>query len=562
MFHLAGGARRVRLSNNNKSSLGASIEEGMRLFPAVAFAALCSCYNTTTSTTPSFVDAFATTTTRGNAIFRLSGRRPTEITIHVPFRAAAKRQQQQRTRSVRFFSEKKKEAEQEEEDLYLVAASTIRDVGSDSAAAAESSTSSFATSYHAPVMWKECIEALTSCERKAQDDRQEVDAAADGGADGTATAATDRPQKRQPRVFIDGTLGGGGHSQALLQALQPGDVVFGCDVDPDALAVASLRLSQYHTCNVFCNNGGNRNGTAAQQQQQQQLPLFVPVQCNFGDLTSNLLLEHLRASTKCGDNDDTEQCYSAIVKQLFQENDGRLLVDGILLDLGVSSYQIDTAERGFAFMKDGPLDMRMNGVTAGRPRLGIGGMAVTAADLCNELDAPELRRIFSVYGDEPRARAIAESIVQRRPLRTTMDLQEAVAAVTPQFARKGRRMGRMATLARVFQSLRIAVNQEDVVLERALTNMAPELLRPGGRLVVLSYHSMEDRATKRVMRDGTVSKREANHNNEQKDMYGNYIGAPKPFRAVGKAQKATDAEVELNARARSATLRVVERQES
>jgi 16S rRNA (cytosine1402-N4)-methyltransferase len=114
-------------------------------------------------------------------------------------------------------------------------------------------------------------------------------------------------------------------------------------------------------------------------------------------------------------------------------------------------------------------------------------------------------------------------------------------------------------MARIFQSLRIVVNQEDVVLERALTKMAPDLLRPGGRLVVLSYHSMEDRATKRVMRDGTVSKREAERNNEQKDMYGNFIGDPKPFRAVGKARKATPEEVKLNARARSATLRIAER---
>jgi 16S rRNA (cytosine1402-N4)-methyltransferase len=123
-------------------------------------------------------------------------------------------------------------------------------------------------------------------------------------------------------------------------------------------------------------------------------------------------------------------------------------------------------------------------------------------------------------------------------------------------------MGRTATLARVFQSLRIVVNQEDVALEKALTSMAPSLLRPGGRLVVLSYHSMEDRATKRVMRDGTVSKQEAHLNNEQKDIYGNYIGVPKPFRTLGKPQKATEEEIESNVRARSATMRVAERQVS
>lgn len=120
-------------------------------------------------------------------------------------------------------------------------------------------------------------------------------------------------------------------------------------------------------------------------------------------------------------------------------------------------------------------------------------------------------------------------------------------------------MGRTATLARVFQSLRIVVNQEDAVLEKALTEMAPALLRPGGRLVVLSYHSMEDRATKRVMRDGTIKR---HGRQDERDMYGNYIGVPKPFRTLGKPQKAREEEVKQNSRARSATLRVAERQDT
>lgn len=414
-------------------------------------------------------------------------------------------------RSVRLFAGKKRErlvVEEvddavDEDDLYVVAASTA-----DAANSLPSALASFATSYHAPVMCKECIEAMIGSTRATNDEDVQ------------------RPLP-SPLVFVDGTLGGGGHSQALLETLRPGDVVFGCDVDPDALAVANQRLSLY----------------APNSSSNELLPWFVPVQSNFGDLTKQLLVEQLAA---LWNNDDART--SAVV-QHFQENG--LLVDGILLDLGVSSYQIDTAARGFAFMRDGPLDMRMNGAAAGH--------RVTAADLCNELDVPELRRIFTVYGDEPRARAVAESIAERRPLRTTAHLRAAVAAVTPQFARHGRRLGRTATLARVFQSLRIVVNQEDVALERALTKMAPALLRPDGRLVVLSYHSMEDRATKRVMRDGTVSKREAHLNNAQKDLYGNYMGTPKPFRAVGKPQKATAEEIALNARARSATLRVAER---
>jgi len=347
---------------------------------------------------------------------------------------------------------------------------------------------SFATEYHAPVMWRECIDALLSCQRSQQ--------RIDDSDDSTSL------------IFVDGTLGGGGHSAALLTELRPGDVVFGCDVDPTALQTASERLSNYLG-------------------EDAQLPLFVPVRSNFCDLISAL----------------SEVRHPKTDKLIVTDG-----VDGILMDLGVSSHQIDTADRGFAFMKEGPLDMRMGQDTRG---------SMTAADICNEFDAKEIKRILKVYGDEPRARSIAESIVEKRPLVLTSDLVDAVAAVTPQFAKKGKRMGRTSTLARVFQSLRIVVNQEDAVLEKALTQMCPMLLRPGGQLVVLSYHSMEDRCTKRVMRDGTVTR---NSRNDERDMYGNYIGTPKPFRTMGKLVKASEEEVELNPRARSATLRVAERQ--
>ena len=154
------------------------------------------------------------------------------------------------------------------------------------------------------------------------------------------------------------------------------------------------------------------------------------------------------------------------------------------------------------------------------------------------------------------APAIANAIIQHRPMHTTQKLIEAVSSVVPQFAKKSKRRGRTATLARVFQSLRIVVNDEDGVLSQALTQTCPDLLRPGGRLVVMSYHSMEDRATKRIMRDGTLDKV---RNQDSKDIYGNYNGPAKPFRPVGKRQTATEQEVELNPRARSATLRVAER---
>ena len=241
-------------------------------------------------------------------------------------------------------------------------------------------------------------------------------------------------------------------------------------------------------------------------------------------------------------------------------------VDGMLLDLGVSSHQIDTADRGFAFMKVGPLDMRMWGGnwsnigsenvtqnTAG------GTPSITAADICNEFDVAELTRILRVYGDEPRARKIAAAIVEARPLATTSDLVEAVSSVVPEFARRGRRMGRTATLARVFQSLRIVVNEEDEALVDVFEHSAPALVRPGGRLVVLSYHSMEDRATKRVIRDGSVRGTRGGGAIE-KDIYGNVVGQRRPWKPLGKKRKADEKEVEVNSRARSATLRVGERQ--
>jgi 16S rRNA (cytosine1402-N4)-methyltransferase len=356
----------------------------------------------------------------------------------------------------------------------------------------EDTSTIFATSYHAPVMWRQCIDALLECSRSTRRRKNEDDETGDTG----------------PLIFVDGTLGGGGHSAALLEHLQPGDIVFGCDVDPKALETASERLEAYM--------GNNPDS-----------PIFVPVQSNFCDLASALSMV-LHPHTQ---------------QPILPDGAG---VDGILLDLGVSSHQIDTPGRGFAFMKDGPLDMRMGPVSKG---------GLMAADICNEFDPRELQRIFSVYGDEPRAKTIANAIVDHRPLTTTGELVQAISSVTHQFA-KHKRMGRTSTLARVFQSLRIVVNNEDGVLEKALNEMSPSLLRSGGRLVVLSYHSLEDRATKRIMRDGTVKKVDLRN---ERDIYGNYSGPSKPFKPVGKRQKASPDELDANPRARSATLRIAER---
>ena len=365
------------------------------------------------------------------------------------------------------------------------------------------------------------------------------------------TMLADRP----PMLFVDGTLGGGGHSEALLKRCRPGDIVFGCDVDPSALSAASERLQLY-------TRPGDKN--EKEDENDGNLPLFVPVQSNFRDLADILpTVKHpvtgrrIMAIPTTNTNDDDED---------GQEDSHFIGVDGMLLDLGVSSHQIDNADRGFAFMKDGPLDMRMWGGSwsdVGSESVGqnaaTNARGLNAADICNEFDEAELTRILRVYGDEPRARKIASAIVDARPLATTSDLVNAVSSVVPEFAKKGRRMGRTATLARVFQSLRIVVNQEDEALVDVFEHAAPNLVRAGGRLVVLSYHSMEDRATKRVLRDGSVRGSRAGATIER-DIYGNVVGQERPWKPLGKKRKASDEEVEVNSRARSATLRIGKRQ--
>ncbi len=368
--------------------------------------------------------------------------------------------------------------------------------------------------------------------------------------------------------------------------MSPGDIVIGCDVDPSALATASTRLKDYIV------KQQEEGGGISQRGEEMDRPMFIPVNSNFKDLEHHIkALKHpttgeLLLYENGNDNNDNGDA-----NMVFRG------VDGILLDLGVSSHQIDNPERGFAFMKDGPLDMRMFGgkwnnydndsssqpsdnienneknndgdddvdtfykehVNNIRPSQNQGGL--TAADICNEFDVEDIIRILKHYGDEPRARRIAQSIVESRPLQTTADLKNAVAKVTPDFVKHSRRKGLTATLARVFQSLRIVVNDEDNVLREALEDMAPSLIGKGGRLVVLTYHSMEDRAAKRVIRDGKVDGR-GNRNRIEKDLFGNVIESEEdklPWKGLGKKQKATDEEVKLNSRARSAMLRVAER---
>ena len=346
----------------------------------------------------------------------------------------------------------------------------------------------YGTEYHAPVMVTECIEALLQCPR----------------------------QDSRPLIFIDATLGGGGHSQALLEQLQQGDVVFGSDVDSDAIQTATVRLQDY-----IISPSNNKDVL---------LPRFIPIQSNFKDLIHRI---------------------PQFLSQNYCSTNHEFKVDGILMDLGVSSHQIDESTRGFAILKDGPLDMRMNRSNKD---------SLTAADICNEYSELDLVNMFQLYGDESpsSAKTIAHAIVQRRPLTQTSHLLDAIASVTPNFVKKSRRKGLAATSARIFQSLRIVVNREKEALQQALTEMAPTLVRPGGHLVVLSYHSMEDRMTKRMMKDGSLS--EKRYIPVERDVYGNIVNEyKKPWKMIGKGRKASDEELARNSRARSATLRVAVR---
>jgi len=225
----------------------------------------------------------------------------------------------------------------------------------------------------------------------------------------------------------------------------------------------------------------------------------------------------------------------------FMQNHLRFLghrkVDGILADLGVSSHQFDVAERGFSIRTEGKLDMRMGKTTQ-----------LTAAKVVNKYDEEELIRVLKNYGELNNARKLAAIIVERRKERkfqTTEDLVQAIEKVFPP-------QKRMQNLAKVFQGIRIEVNDEMGSLE-ALLKQSVEVLKPGGNLVVISYHSLEDRPVKRFMRAGDLS------GEVSKDFYGN---PQRPFTPQpGKPITPSKEEIEKNSRARSAKLRVAKRNE-
>lgn len=284
-------------------------------------------------------------------------------------------------------------------------------------------------------------------------------------------------------VWVDGTAGGGGHGEAILEASSPTGLLWACDRDGDAVAAASARLARF----------GDR--VRWRRMNFAELADWVP----------------------------------------------RGQADGVLLDLGVSSHQLDTAERGFSFQQDGPLDMRMDRRAP-----------LTAAAVVNDWPEAELARVLWEYGDEPAARRIARAVVEERRVRrmeTTGQLAGLVERVVP---RAGQRTH---PATRTFQALRLVVNQELELLPGALAGAA-SLLKPGGRLAVITFHSGEDRLVKDFMRG------------EARD-YDVPGGVDIPLLRVPRAPRArvltrrpvepSEAEVAANPRSRSARLRVMER---
>lgn len=216
----------------------------------------------------------------------------------------------------------------------------------------------------------------------------------------------------------------------------------------------------------------------------------------------------------------------------FVKAEGFGMADGVLADLGVSSHQFDTASRGFSFRFDAPLDMRMNQE---------GGK--TAADIVNGCSEEEIGKILAVYGEIPNPRKAAKLIVAARPINTTTELNAALSPILPGHAEH-------KFLAKVYQALRIVVNQEMRSLEKFLDGAA-RILKPGGRLVVITYQSLEDRMVKNFIRTGNIEGKEV------KDFYGNLIA---PLRAVNrKPIEPSEEEIAANTRARSAKLRVAEK---
>lgn len=284
-------------------------------------------------------------------------------------------------------------------------------------------------------------------------------------------------------IYFDGTFGRGGHSQEILNNLNEKGRLFAIDKDLDAIAHAKDYFGLDKRFSIF-------HGSFAQ------------------------------------------------IREFAQEAGVLGAVNGILLDLGVSSPQIDNPERGFSFMQQGPLDMRMDL-----------SQAISAAQFINEAEAHEMASVFRRYGEERFAGRIARAIIEARtvePITTTLQLAEIVKEANPKWEKHKH------PATRVFQAIRIHVNQELTDLSDCLEQCL-DVLAPGGRLVVISFHSLEDRIVKQFMRDKEQGHRpppEVPMRHE--DMQSN-------FKRVGKAVMPQAGEVKENVRARSAVLRIGEK---
>ena len=283
--------------------------------------------------------------------------------------------------------------------------------------------------------------------------------------------------------YVDGTFGRGGHSRAILERLTANGRLIAIDRDPQAIASAPQAL------------------------------------------LSDPRFELIRGE-------------SAQLEKFIDERGLRGSVDGVLLDLGDSSPQLDEAGRGFSFLRDGPLDMRMD------PDAGI-----SAAEWLARVDEKELKRVLKTYGEERNAARIARAIVSARdeaPIDTTVQLADIVAAAAPAHGQKRH------PATKSFQAIRVFINGELDQLKSAL-EQSVNVLRRGGRLCVISFHSLEDRLVKRFIRESS----------RETEQYRGMPSVPAEFRpklkAVGKLVEATAAEVAANRRARSARLRVAER---
>jgi 16S rRNA (cytosine1402-N4)-methyltransferase len=283
---------------------------------------------------------------------------------------------------------------------------------------------------------------------------------------------------------IDGTLGGGGHTSALLEATAPDGRVLGLDADPYAIERVSQRLAP-----------ALESGR------------LIVVQSNFSGLK------------------EAAQTY------------GFVDVDAIVLDLGVSSFQLDSAGRGFSFQHDGPLDMRMDPT-----------QAISAATIVNEWSEKELADTLYYLGEERKSRRIARQIVANRPIESTAALADVV-----QSALGGRRGRRIHPATRTFQALRIAVNQELDVLEAVLPQCL-WLLKPGGRMAIIAFHSLEDRIVKRWMQHEA-----ADFVRNPAHPMGGEAKQPTIRTITRRPIMPADAEVANNPRSRSARLRIAEK---